>query len=135
MRRTAMLRHAKQARPPEEGGDEAYLDFVRSLPCCACGKNAPSHAHHETGGGRGKGQKAPDNRTMPLCFQCHREFHSVSGRFDGFTFDGKRMWQEMEIERVQELRGQLLDTFAASQDTTGLVELRHSDQDYAWPIT
>lgn len=109
MRRTAMRRTPPPKRSAEDGGDEAYLEFVRSLPCCACGKPGPSHAHHETGAGRGKGQKAPDNRTIPLCFQCHRDFHQVGGRFDGFTFESKRLWQEMEIERVQELRRQLED--------------------------
>lgn len=52
---------------------EKYLAFVRGKKCCACGKPAPSHAHHQ--GGRGMGQKTDDYRTVPLCGICHHEWH------------------------------------------------------------
>lgn len=112
-RKKPMSRVAAKQRSAEEGGDEAYLAFIRSLPCCACGARAPSHAHHETGGGRGKGQKAPDRRTLPLCFRCHRQFHDLNGRFEGFTAEGKRVWQDLEILRCQEL-------YAINGDSDGL---------------
>ncbi len=68
--------------------------------------NARGHAHHETGNGRGKGQKAPDSRTMPMSFRAHREFHDAKGYFEYWTAEARRIWQDVEIQRVQELFAQ-----------------------------
>lgn len=54
--------------------DEEYLGFVRTYPCCACGKSsAQSEAHHF--GPRGMGEKCSDYFAVPLCATCHRCFH------------------------------------------------------------
>jgi len=116
MRRTKLVSKPPKTRTAEQGGDEAYLDFVRGLPCCVYGTAAPSHAHHETGNHRGKGQKAHDRRTMPMSFRAHREFHDGKGYFEFWTAEARRIWQEVEIQRVQEL-------FAAYQSGTRFTEV------------
>lgn len=98
------MRRVRAGKPRRASAlDPAYLRFIRSLPCCACGRRAPSHAHHEIGGGRGKGQKAPDRRTLPLCSQCHADFHALAGSFCDYTLAMKRELQELEIDRCAEL--------------------------------
>src|SRR4051812_28875508 len=81
LRRTRFKQKPAYQRTPEEGGDPVYLAWVRTHPCCRCGKHPPSHAHHEILNGRGKSQKAPDHRTLPFCEECHDQFHAVTGRF------------------------------------------------------
>lgn len=115
MKRSRLVSKVK-TRTAAQGGDEAYLDFVRGLPCCVYGTAAPSHAHHETGNGRGKGQKAHDRRTMPMSFRAHREFHDGKGHFEFWTAEARAIWQTLEIQRVQEL-------FAAYQSGTRFTEV------------
>lgn len=87
-------------RTPEQGGDEAYLRWVRTLPCCMCGARPPSHAHHKTGAGMAL--KAPDRETLPLCRKDHRDLHDGNGRFDGWSREHKREWQ---LEQIAQLSG------------------------------
>lgn len=59
---------------------EAYLKFVRSLPCIITGRKAsdtdPVVAHHLIGHGEGKmGGKAHDLFTMPMLASEHQRFH------------------------------------------------------------
>lgn len=110
LKRTAMKRKAPKVRAAERGGDAAYLTFVRSLPCCVYGAAAPSHAHHEIGGGRGKGQKAPDTRTMPLSFRAHREFHDGTGFCKGWSVEKRMEWQSSEIDRVRAIWLEFVET-------------------------
>lgn len=98
LRRTRMKRHAPK---PRLDADPARLAWVRSLDCCACGKAGPSHPHHRTLSGRGKGQKSADDQTMPLCFDCHRDLHSLTGRFRGFTREMLHAWQVARVELIQ----------------------------------
>ena len=53
--------------------DPKRLDAIRALCCCECGTNAPSQAAHSNFGihGKGKGIKADDKYTIPLCHECH----------------------------------------------------------------
>ena len=55
---------------------EKYLKWVRSQPCCVCGKPA-DHAHHiiGVGGMSGMGLKAQDWATVPVCAEHHRLIH------------------------------------------------------------
>lgn len=60
---------------------EAYLKFVRSLPCCVTGRKGsdldPVVAHHLIGHGEGKmGGKAHDLFTMPMLASEHQRFHN-----------------------------------------------------------
>mgnify|MGYP001611544467 CR=1 FL=1 len=52
--------------------DKKYLDYVRSLSCLICNKEASPH-HIITGG---IGMKCSDLFTIPLCYQHHHECHT-----------------------------------------------------------
>jgi hypothetical protein len=57
-------------RKPAPAHDWKYLAFVRTHPCCACGRMRWVEAAHT--GPHGLGQKAPDRDAVPLCVRCHR---------------------------------------------------------------
>lgn len=97
IRKTPMKRTSSRKRTKDEGGDEDYLDWIRSLDCCMCGAKGPSHPHHSTGAGMGL--KSSDREAMPLCWRCHRHFHDNTGPFDGWHRAARRVWQELQVER------------------------------------
>ena len=74
-------------------GRPSHLAFVRSLPCANCGRPPPSEAHHSTAHRQGKGTKADDLDTFPLCTKCHRDFHDARGSFRSWGKDKRRAWQ------------------------------------------
>lgn len=51
----------------------SHLAKVRQLPCAKCGATAPSEAAHSNQmmWGKGKGTKANDLATFPMCRSCH----------------------------------------------------------------
>jgi len=53
-----------------------HLDWVKSLPCCICGRPA-DESHHIIGVGHygGMGTKASDALTAPVCREHHDEIH------------------------------------------------------------
>lgn len=67
-----------------------HLEWLRRQPCCECAHAPPSEPHHRPGGG--KGRKTHDREAIPLCSQCHREFHDLNGRFRGMLRDDLREW-------------------------------------------
>jgi hypothetical protein len=70
-------------KPPRRLVSRAYLRWIRSLPCCACGAAPGSHAHHY--GRRGVGQLTDDPRTIPLCESCHlSHWHGAAGTLPGY---------------------------------------------------
>jgi len=78
--------------------DETHLTWIRSLPCSVCGRTPCGVAHHRTGAG--KGLKADDSQTLPLCDACHRDFHDHRGHFRRMTKDEKNAWQDSIIEKL-----------------------------------
>lgn len=92
--------------------DSKRLDAIRSLPCCQCGASPRSQAAHSNFGihGKGKGIKADDKYTIPLCHGCH-------GELDQYNMDMNReqslewfmqkwretnrllKWQERKVEQ------------------------------------
>lgn len=94
-----MKQHAPRKRSAAEGGDETYLGWIRSLPCCVCQAPAPNHPHHSTGAGMAL--KAPDREAMPLCHRCHRDFHDGRGWAEYMGKRDRRVWQEVQVERCQ----------------------------------
>jgi hypothetical protein len=76
--------------------DEVYLAAIRKLPCCVCGRDAPSQAAHLRAGNpdydkppTGMGEKPDDRWCTPLCgpvmytigpplIGCHAEQHSMN---------------------------------------------------------
>ena len=72
----------RQPRKKENG----HLDFIRGLPCCVCGDNTSTEAAHvrmaEPKAGKryvGKGEKADDRWTVPICSKHHRIQHDEVG--------------------------------------------------------
>jgi hypothetical protein len=70
----------RQPRKKENG----HLDYIRGLPCCVCGDNTSTEAAHirmaDARAGKryvGKGEKADDRWTVPLCGPHHRHQHIV----------------------------------------------------------
>ena len=57
------------------GRDAKRLKAIRKMICCECGADAPSQAAHSNFGihGKGKGVKADDRYTLPLCHSCHAD--------------------------------------------------------------
>lgn len=55
--------------------DAKRLEAIRKLPCIRCG-NPNSQAAHSNSSrdGKGRGIKADDSKTIPLCFKCHAAF-------------------------------------------------------------
>jgi len=54
--------------------DSGLLKKIRKMICCACGADAPSQAAHSNFmcHGKGRGIKADDRYTIPLCANCHQ---------------------------------------------------------------
>lgn len=54
--------------------DPKRLEKIRSLPCVECGASPRSQAAHSNFGihGKGKGIKADDRYTIPMCVVCHQ---------------------------------------------------------------
>jgi hypothetical protein len=97
LRRGKALKRSTRLKPrratPRRSGrviNTAYLAAVRTLPCYACSKPAPSEPDHQ--GSRPYGRKADDDTAVPMCggpTGCHRM------RTDGFLpdgFGGHRSW-------------------------------------------
>ncbi|OTG65823.1 DUF968 domain-containing protein [Acinetobacter silvestris] len=72
------------------------LNQVRSLPCVKCG-NPESQAAHSNFAkhGKGRGIKASDEFTIPLCVGCHQwldQYHSMS------RYESKAWFEQMLIK-------------------------------------
>lgn len=88
-------------KPPKPWRSDAYRAFVRGRSECACcghlaGFDADSsmEAHHH--GPHAMGQKAGDEKCIPLLRRCHRHFHD-HGMFSGAS----REQTDAIAERVQ----------------------------------
>lgn len=77
--------------------DEAYLKFVRSLPCCITGES-PVQAHHLVGHGESvMGSKCSDYYTIPLSPRVHSELHN-----HGFkSWEAQHGSQVLHVMRTQ----------------------------------
>ena len=55
--------------------DAKRLAAIRKLPCIRCGDPNSQAAHSNSAKhGKGRGIKASDEFTIPLCFKCHAAF-------------------------------------------------------------
>ena len=79
--------------------DEAHLEFVRSLPCVACGNNISTEACHIRHSDLrvakrqvGIGEKPSDVWTVPMCGQCHRRQHEMGNE--------RAFWQQVGIDPI-----------------------------------
>ncbi len=44
--------------------------------------------------------KTFDTKTMPMCWLCHHDFHTLAGRFKGWSKEQLRVWQDEQIQDV-----------------------------------
>lgn len=64
--------------------DNKHLDYIRSLPCCICGRIDTEAAHIRTASREhekretGKSEKPSDKWAVPLCNYHHREQHGMN---------------------------------------------------------
>lgn len=80
--------------------DHKRLAAIRKLPCVKCGA-VPSQAAHSNFGehGKGKGIKANDKYTIPLCHICHRWF---DGYFQ-LTREQSKEWFDKMLEKTERM--------------------------------
>ena len=80
--------------------DLKRLTAIRKLPCVRCGQS-PSQAAHSNFGehGKGKGIKADDKYTIPLCHICHRWF---DGYFQ-LTREQSKEWFNKMLEKTERM--------------------------------
>jgi hypothetical protein len=95
------------------GESPDYVAWVRQQPCALQPCVAPSECHHSTsgstlgedeapsgkrlGGRRGKGERAHDDQSFPLCARHHRQFHDHKGPFAGWSKAERRAWQDEQV--------------------------------------
>lgn len=81
--------------------DSKRLAAIRKLPCVRCGLPAPSQAAHSNFGehGKGKGIKADDKYTIPLCQSCHRWF---DGYFE-MTREQSKEWFDQALDKTNRM--------------------------------
>lgn len=60
--------------------DAKHLKFIRTLICVVCWNNPCDASHIRIGGGGGIGLKPGDDRTVPLCHNCHATQHRIGER-------------------------------------------------------
>ena len=77
---------------PKTYRSKQYLSFIRGHNCILCG-NPDTVPHHEALGQGGKGIKAPDSFTLPMCTGCHMYRHQY----------GKTYWDEHNIDPKLEI--------------------------------
>lgn len=58
---------------PHRETDEGFLEYTRQKKCAVCLSPAPNDPHHLTSRGAG----GSDLTAIPLCRDCHREYHAV----------------------------------------------------------
>lgn len=87
--------------------DKELYEFVKSLPCVACGVDPGGQAHHVKTRGSGGGDTA-DN-LMPLCFEHHRQWHDnprkMIRRYSGvfYWLEGADRWEVLRRYGIYDL--------------------------------
>ena len=75
---------------PKTYRSKKYLAFIRDHRCIVCGYDQ-TVPHHEPLGAGGKGIKAPDSQTIPMCTGCHMYRHQIGvGFWDCKNIDPQR---------------------------------------------
>src|SRR3954471_22486999 len=73
--------------------DRNHLDFLKTLPCLACGRS-PSDAHHlKFAQARALARKVSDEFTVPLCRTHHRELHRHG--------DERIWWRQLNVDALR----------------------------------
>lgn len=108
----APARSPRRAARRGPARDAAYLTWIRSLPCAACGRAARSEAAH-VGTDGGTGIKANDYSAIPLCAACHRvgpnSYHMAGKRtfaamwcldYNGIVARLNAVWEQLQKVKV-----------------------------------
>lgn len=87
--------------------DEDYLSFVRAHRCMSCASRRLVEAHHWARV-RALATKVDDYRTVPLCRDCHEEYHST-GSLQAWTAKQTKFWflvaqNELLVEWARRMR-------------------------------
>lgn len=80
--------------------DAKRLAAIRKLPCVRCGQRPSQVAHSNFGEhGKGKGIKADDRYTIPLCHSCHSDFdqYKTMGR------DESKEWFNQALNKTNQM--------------------------------
>jgi hypothetical protein len=81
-------------RKPNLRVRRGHEEFIRTLPCVACGQPAPSEcAHVRSGTDGGTGLKPNSRYTVPLCAKCHRTGHEAQHLVGELAF-----WSRLRID-------------------------------------
>lgn len=84
---------------PKRAHNKKYLEWIRTLNCIVHG-TSPSEPHHYNAPGHGgTGTKCPDERCIPMCFECHRLIHQIGRKswLDKHNLNEEFMEQAIEI--------------------------------------
>lgn len=69
-----------------------HLDWLKTLPCTACGRGPCDPAHIRIGGNGGTSLKPGDDNAVPLCRDCHTKQHG-----------GERSFWRDKLDRARDL--------------------------------
>ena len=97
---------------PQTYRNSKYMQFIRELPCCVCGR-MPSDPHHfkEKGKG-GLGLKSSDLQCIPLC-----RGHHQSGESPGMSW---KAFQEKHAVDFNIIRLQCMEQYIESLQPMGV---------------
>ena len=88
--------------------DAKRLAAVRKLPCIRCG-NPDSQAAHSNSAkhGKGRGIKADDQYTVPLCHSCHSQFDQYKL---GNREESEKLFEQwlVRVNRILNLKDQVI---------------------------
>jgi hypothetical protein len=96
-----------------------YLRFIRTQPCCVCGRTWGVEAAHT--GPRGLGQKASDESCIPLCWVHHR-----TGR-DSYHALGRVKFLETHMFNLEQTIWILQDAYRGVRVSGHIQEIRSPD--------
>ena len=78
------------------------LSDIRKLPCVKCGDPNSQAAHSNfSEHGKGRGIKANDLFTIPLCHRCHSDFD----QYRTMGLEESRVWFEKMLSKTNRMLG------------------------------
>lgn len=110
-------RRRKQPRVKQE----AHLAFIRSLPCCVCGKHGPSEAAHirmsdarYAKRGTGGAERPSDRWAVPMCPHHHR-----TGPDAQHSMNERVFWEHQGIDVI--VVAAALHAFSGDEEAAELI--------------
>jgi len=73
---------------PQRQVSKSYINWIKSLSCCICGRRGLSDPHHvNMPGHSGMSRKPDDSRAVPLCHRHHVEYHAIGKKTFADKYD------------------------------------------------